>query len=53
MVLCFDRETKRHSMEWRGSNSARQKKFGLQKSLVKTLLIVDVVLPELLLPVCS
>jgi hypothetical protein len=33
-------------MEWRGTTSARQKKFRVQESLVKTLLIVFVMLPE-------
>jgi hypothetical protein len=34
-------------MERRGTNSPQQKEFRLQKSLVKTLLIVFVTLPEL------
>jgi hypothetical protein len=33
----FDPETKRRSMEWRGTNSPRQEKVRLQKASVKTM----------------
>lgn len=39
-VFQYDPETKRQSMQWAGKTSPRPKKFRLQKSRIKTMLIV-------------